>query len=106
MRIALLVGVGLAVLAGCATEHALHTAPPPKNDLAECRRTAAEALSAVTATLHSLEEVSTLTNRCPSRLFDQLERDEHRLHADSLKLRARAQAMRTRGAAYFEEWQQ
>jgi hypothetical protein len=66
---------------------------------------AGEALSAVTATLHSLGQISALTNRCPSRLFDQLERDEHRLYADSLRLRERAQAMRAR-VQYFEEWQQ
>src|SRR5215467_1173919 len=105
MRVALVVGIGLAILAGCATQQALHKAPPPKNDIAECQRMTAEALSAVTATLHSLGQISAVTNRCPSRLFDQLERDEHRLYADSLRLRARAQAMRAR-AQYFEEWQQ
>jgi hypothetical protein len=94
----------LAILVGCATKYAGQSEPPPKNDIAECREIVSESLVAVRTTLRTVNEIGALTNSCPSRLFNQLAQNVHQLNVDSLKVRARAQAMQARGAAYFEQW--
>ena len=97
--------VALGIIAGCATHQtARKPKPPPKDNLAETRQLVAESLKAVQPALRTLDQISALTTPCPPELFAQLTREAHRLNVDSLKVRARAQAMQARGPAYFEQW--
>jgi hypothetical protein len=97
--------VALGVIAGCATHQAARKAmPPPKDNMAQTRQLVGDSLKASQAALRSLDRISALTNTCPPELFAQLARETHRLNVDSLKVRARAQAMKERGPAYFEQW--
>jgi hypothetical protein len=51
-----------------------------------------------------LEALHGLQGRCSPQLCAQFNRDIQRLLVDSLHFRAHAQAMKTRGQPYFEEW--
>jgi hypothetical protein len=97
--------VALGIIAGCATHQtARKPMPPPKDDIAQTRQFVGDSLKASQAALRTLDRISALTNACPPALFAQLAREAHRLNVDSLKVRARAQAMKERGPAYFEQW--
>ena len=100
-----LVGAGLVLLAGCATKPDDRKAPTPREDLAEYRQVAVDAQKVVKATLRSLDRTVARTP-CPPRAFSAFTKDVQRLEVDSFKVRARAQAIRTRGHAYFEQWQE
>ena len=97
--------VALGIIAGCATHQtASKPMPPPKDDIAQTRQLVGDSLKASQAVLRTVDRISALTNACPAELFAQLARETHRLNVDSLKVRARAQAMKQRGPAYFEQW--
>jgi hypothetical protein len=100
-----LLGAGLVFLAGCATKSNDRSAPTPREDLAEYRQIAVDAQQVVRATLQSLDRTVARTP-CPHRAFKTFTKDVQRLEVDSFKVRARAQAIRTRGQAYFEQWQE
>lgn len=100
-----LLGVGLVLLAGCATKPEDRNASAPREDLAEYRQIAVDAQKVVKATLQSLGRTVARTP-CPHRAFKTFTKDVQRLEVDSFKVRARAQAIRTRGQAYFERWQE
>ena len=95
----------LSSLVGCAAKHTAQQDTTPADNITECRQIVRESLAAVRSTLHSVDQVEALTNPCPAILFEQLAQDVHRLSVDSLKVRAQAHAMRTRGKEYFEQWQ-
>jgi len=98
----------LAVLlmfaAGCATRHPA-TQPASDDDIAEARQNVTDSLSAVQSMLHALDLLSQLNGLCPPEMLTQFATNVHRLQADSFKLRSHAQAMHSRGNAYFDEWQ-
>lgn len=97
--------VALGIIAGCATHQtASKPMPPPKDNIAQTRQLVGDSLKASQAALRTLDRISALTNACPPELFAQLARAAHRLNVDSLKVRARAQAMKERGPAYFQQW--
>jgi hypothetical protein len=88
---------------GCATNDGT-SAPRPGTGVAEYTQITKEAQKAVSATLDSLDKVSAHTNECPANLRETLARDVERLQVDSLRIRARAQAIQARGDAYFADW--
>jgi hypothetical protein len=93
------------LLAGCASKSGDSTAPSPREDLAEYRQIAVNARKVVQATIQSLDRTVGETP-CPSGVLKAFTKDVQRLEVDSFRIRARAQAIRTRGAAYFEQWQE
>ena len=99
----------LAVLAGCVTKSdtvtksVSYSGPGFNEDLAEYRQIASEAQKLVQATLASLDRTVAQTP-CPPRVFKGFNKDVQRLEVDSFKIRARAQAIRARGDAYFQQW--
>jgi hypothetical protein len=95
----------LVILAGCATKPDNPNAPLPREDLAEYRRVTVTALRVVKTALQSLDRTVARTP-CPPRDFKAFTREVQRLEVDSFEIRARAQAIRTRGSAYFEQWQE
>jgi hypothetical protein len=89
---------------GCATHDSTSAAPQPGSGVAEYQQITRQAQKAVTSALSSLEKVSTHTNNCPPNIRASLADDVQRLQVDSLRIRARAQAIQARGDAYFADW--
>jgi hypothetical protein len=58
------------------------------------------------ATLRSLDEISVQAHRDPRPAYEAFAKAVHRIEVDSIKMRARTQAMRARGDAYFEHWEE
>jgi len=103
-------GLILALLAvhftqlGCASHSA--SKRNPREGIAEFRELTVASQNAVHTALRSLERVSAQTNSCPPDIGEEFARVVEQLQADSVRVRARAQAMLARGDAYFEEWQE
>lgn len=95
----------VAVLLGCASMGSNPKAPTPRQDFQEYRQIVVQAMSQVDGTLRALDEVSVQANRDPREAYQAFARAVHRLEVDSIKVRARTQAMRARGDAYFEHWE-
>lgn len=93
-------------LIGCATTETAPKAPTPRADFIEYRQIAVQAMSQVDRTLRALDEVSVRANQNPRPAYQAFAKAVHRLEVDSIKVRARTQAMRARGDAYFEHWQE
>jgi hypothetical protein len=93
-------------LIGCATTETAPKVPAPRADFIEYRQIAVQAMSQVDGTLRALDEVSVQANRDPRPAYQAFAKAVHRLEVDSIKVRARTQAMRARGDAYFEHWQE
>ena len=58
------------------------------------------------ATLRSLDEISVQAHRDPRPAYEAFAKAVHRLEVDSIRMRARTHAMRARGDAYFEHWEE
>jgi len=95
----------MAVLLGCASTGSTSKAPTPRDDFREYRQTVVQALGLVASALRSLDEVSVQANRDPRPAYAGFAKTVHRLEVDSIQVRARTQAMRARGDAYFEHWE-
>ena len=95
----------VVVLAGCASKSSDYAGPAPRADLAEYRQVALGARKVIQATLASLDRTVAQTP-CPPGVLKAFAKDVQRLEVDSFRVRARAQAIRTRGEAYFEQWQE
>ena len=94
-----------AVLIGCASTETARKQPTPRADFIEYRQIVVQAMSQVDGTLHALDELSVQANRDPRPAYQEFARAVHRIEVDSIRVRARAQAMRARGDAYFEHWE-
>src|SRR5208282_2631580 len=94
-----------AVLLGCASTESARKEPTPRDDFREYRQLVVQAMGQVDTTLRALDEISVEANRDPRRAYVAFAKAVHRLEVDSIRMRARAQAMRARGDAYFEHWE-
>src|SRR5215468_7543027 len=99
-----LLAVLLATAPGCASDKSKSASnlPVAREDVKELRQITADSIKAVNATLQSLDQVRAQAP-CPPRLFNSFTKDVQRLEVDSFKMRARAQAIRVRGQAYFDQ---
>lgn len=91
-------------LFGCATHDSTSAAHGPGSGVAEYQQSTSQAQKAVTSALDSLEKISAHTNNCPPNIRASLAENVQRLQVDSLRIRARAQAIQARGDAYFADW--
>ena len=96
----------VAVLLGCASTDTSRREPTPRQDFQEFRQIVVLAMGQVDGTLRALDEVSVEANRGPRKAYGAFAKAVHRLEVDSIKVRARTQAMRGRGDAYFEHWEE
>lgn len=94
-----------AALIGCASTDSARKEPTPRDDFREYRQIVVEAMSQVSGVLRALDEVSVQAHQDPRPAYEAFAKAVHRLEVDSIKVRARAQAMRARGAAYYEHWE-
>ena len=99
-----LLTAALAAVAGCATQNMERKPPRPGQGLSEYRRIVIESQKDVADALRSLGRVSAQTNRCPPKMCAAFSRKVQWLQVESLKVRARVEAMQARGDAYFEHW--
>lgn len=91
-------------LAGCASHNGASRSARPGEGIAEYRQIVDEAQGAMKTALRALDRVGAETNRCPARALASFSKEVERLEVDSIRLRARAQTMEARGAAYFDNW--
>jgi hypothetical protein len=96
--------VAVLLMAGCASKTAVQDVRPPGSGIAEYRQIASSAQVAVQAALKALVRVKVQTNGCSPQALAALSNQVHRLQVDSLKVRARSQALLVRGDAYFDQW--
>jgi ribosome-associated translation inhibitor RaiA len=96
----------VAALIGCATPETGPQAPTPRADFIEYRQIVAQSMTLMDATLRSLDEISVQAHRDPHPAYAAFAQAVHRLEVDSIKVRARVHAMRARGDAYFEHWEE
>ena len=100
-----LVALGAALL-GCASTETARKEPTLRQDFLEYRQLVVLAMGQVDATLRALDEVAVQANADPRRAYAAFAKAVQRLEVDSVKVRARTQAMRARGDAYFERWEE
>ncbi len=100
---AILIAAALLVAAGCASKKADPVLKKEKEDLSEYREAAADALRAMKATLVSFDKACG-EHPCSPETLKTFNQDVQQLEIDSFKLRARAQAMKVMGDAYFQQW--
>jgi len=96
----------VAALTGCATTETIPSVPTPRADFVEYRQIVVQSMKLMDATLCSLDEISVQANGDPRQAYEAFAKAVHRLEVDSIKVRARTHAMRARGDAYFEHWQE
>ena len=96
----------VAALIGCATTETAHKAPTLRDDFMEYRQIVVQSLGLIDATLRSVDELSAQAPRDPRPAYAAFAKAVHRIEVDSIKVRSRTQAMRARGDAYFERWQE
>ncbi|MEI6784118.1 MAG: hypothetical protein WCQ21_24765 [Verrucomicrobiota bacterium] len=94
-----------AVVVGCTSTEIARKEPAPRADFIEYRHIVVQANGHVDAAMHALDEISSQAHRDPRPAYAAFAKAVHRLEVDSIKVRARTQAMRARGDAYFEHWQ-
>ena len=70
----------------------------------EYREITNEALTTVKATLGALDKVRAHSDHCPPKIVAAFDEQVQRLQVDSLRVRARSQAILARGDAYFAAW--
>lgn len=95
-----------AVLIGCASTDTARQEPTPRDDFREYRQLVVQAMGRVDGTMRAVDEVSAQANRDPRPAYQAFAKAVHRLEVDSIRVRAHTRAMRARGAAYFEHWEQ
>jgi hypothetical protein len=92
------------MLAGCATHQSNIEEPRPGTGIAEYQQLTREALAALRVALDSLDKLALQPNPCPPKVITAFSDEVQRLQIDSLRIRSRAQAIQTRGDAYFADW--
>ena len=94
-----------AVLMGCASTDTASKEPTLRDDFREYRQIIVQATGLVDTTMRAVDEMSAQANRDPRLAYQAFAKAVHRLEVDSVKVRARTQAMRARGDAYFDRWE-
>ncbi|HZR17415.1 MAG TPA: hypothetical protein VFE51_08815 [Verrucomicrobiae bacterium] len=95
----------ILALTGCVSHNRAGLQPAMTDDAADLRTLVAGSLNSIQPTTLTLEALGKPTGSCLREGFTQLASDVDRMQVDSLRFRAHAQAMRSRGGAYFDEWQ-
>ena len=93
-------------LSACANRHGTADAPRPSRGIAEMRRLALGAREAVAKTTVSLDALAQASDKKVHPALPQFDKALQHLEVVSVSTRARAEAIRARGAAYFEEWKE
>jgi hypothetical protein len=90
-------------LAGCSTDKSASSTPRPGSGLVEYRQLVKRSHDAIDGSIRSLDKVSAQPH-CPTNLVASFSDQVDHLAAESVQVRARSQAMQSRGDAYFDNW--
>jgi hypothetical protein len=101
----LIIGSGEFFLAGCAS-HKSEMKARPRDDIAEYRRIVFQSQQATAKAMTALDRVANSGQICPPSVVNAYEREVKDFEVRSFTVRAHAQAIVTRGDAYFENWQE
>ncbi len=102
--ISLVLALTLGAVVGCKTSTTAEPTPRIGKGAHEYQHLTEESLEAIQEMLVLLDHVSAQTNGCSSRLVRSFSHEVEQLQVNSIKVRARAQAIQARGTAYFEAW--
>jgi hypothetical protein len=100
----ILLGV-LVLSSGCASKQQTTEKIRPGSRIPEYRQVTVGAEEAVEAALESLAVVRAQPNQCPPQVLTNFAAQVRRLQVESVQVRARTEAMRARGDAYFKDWE-
>lgn len=92
--------------AGCATSQSTVDKPRPGQGIVEYEELIAESQHGINQALAALDRISEAAPCCAHRDIDNLSQVVEHLQVDSLRIRARAQAIQERGDAWFRNWHQ
>jgi hypothetical protein len=96
--------LGLGLVTSCTGSKFAANPPQPGSGIQEYREITQESVAAVQATLRALDKVNAQAECCPRKVFDAFSTQVQNLQVASLRVRARSQAIQTRGDAYFQDW--
>ena len=102
----LLVIALVAALVGCTSTQTAPKAPNPLEDYQVYRQLVVSGIAQVDAALRALDNLSAEANRNPRPAYEHFAKVVGRLEVDSIKVREHTRAMRARGDAYFEHWEE
>jgi len=86
----------VCLLSGCATQKFA--------GVEEYKQLTRQAQTAVQGSLRALEQINDNAGHCTPKMIADFAHELQRLQVDSIRLRARARAIRARGDAYFASW--
>jgi ribosome-associated translation inhibitor RaiA len=92
-------------LIGCASTETARKEPTLRQDFVEYRQLVVLAMGQVDATMCALDKVAAQASADPRGAYAAFAKAVHRLEVDSIRIRSRTEAMRARGAGYFENWE-
>jgi len=105
LRHGLLLGaVVVTALTGCASKDSASIVPQPKNGIAEYQDIVAASQKSLGGALRSLDKVSAQPENCPPKVRTAFAQKVQGLQVESVRVRARSQALLARGEKYFEHW--
>ena len=90
--------------AGCTTSKSSAVPPRPGDGLREYQRLVRELRKDVQRTSQTLEALAPVSQKNSGAAYARFDAALQRLEVDSIKARARVEAMEKRGEAYFAEW--
>jgi len=99
------VAAAVLLLAGCASS-GYKQAEKTGAGIAEFRTEINKGKQAIDATMQSLGQISATANTDPRHAFQQYSKDLANLEAVTARVRRRSQELRTKGDAYFKQWQE
>jgi hypothetical protein len=97
-------GAVIALFTSCASKESAREPLRPGSGIAEFRQIADNATKALQTALSSQDVVAAQSNHCSPAALAAFNDAVQRLQVESLQVRARSQAILTRGDAYFEQW--
>jgi len=95
----------IVIASSCATSNTASGPAVTNDDISDLRLIASDSLNAVNSVLDTLQVLRDMNGPCPPAVLARFTTNVHRLQVDSFKFRAHAQAMRSLGNSYFDEWQ-
>jgi hypothetical protein len=99
-----LLSAALCLLWGCASDDVAPKKPRVGAGVQEYRNLAIEAASEITSALELVQRVRQHTGSCPPKLVRDFADEVDDLQVNSIRVRARAQAIQAKGEAYLQAW--
>jgi Protein of unknown function (DUF2959) len=99
-------GALAAALLGCASTNTTPRQPTLRDDFLEYRQLVVGAMGQVDASLRALDQLEAQAKDHPRPAYKAFAAAVQQLECDSIRVRERTAAMRARGDAYFEHWEE